>query len=775
MTLDFQYFPLVYSQEKEHADLPGVVVQSGARTAQRHRREDILALLLSLEGDHRYAREETDALIRQAADIFFGAQGSLTRALQEMTDWINGQILERNIDRGYEGIRATASLNAVALHKGCLFLAQFGNTTTFLITSEFFEEFGKDEGKSEALGQSKRIQVRFYQAEVQSDDLLLMSANPPDSWNGYNLAGSTRLTMAQVKRRLLNQVSGELKALVIRMKEGQGNVLEGSWKSDPETQSAEPERQLIEQGETKSREETVVLETEQAGSASTEIPPQEFTQQTRTRPSQADLSDQQIPVKPGETATPIWGEVEKSQVQRTEMNGNPTWLVWIARRWMDSKTIRAQIQRWVTRIRRKILPATNRGSQFSPIVLIFLAIAIPLVIILSALTVYQRTGKKQQYAIYMDRAQESAGLARNEEELAVEYDHWASTLELVRLAEEYDVTSESRALFEQAQYRMDEMDLAARLDFRPALTNFFPDGVVIQRIQASSSGVYLLDETSGSVLRIFLSNKGFYEIDNEFQCAPGPYGLETVANIVDFVTLPANDENYKVMALDGQGNLLYCRPGELPDSRTLTAPDGGWGRIEAVAYDQDVLYVLDAEKDAIWMYAGKDPIRIHVEGVSGIVFYESPVPFFDEDVPDLGGSADVIVNQEDLYILHEDGHMSLCRYSPSKELRLTTCEDPAPYTDNRVGRENKKPWIFMDAAFIMMEQSKLPNASLYILDADNPAIYQFSFQLNLERTLKVQPNRSYPVPDKAPSGFGLTPDLELFLAFDNQLFIAVLR
>ena len=164
-----------------------------------------------------------------------------------------------------------------------------------------------------------------------------------------------------------------------------------------------------------------------------------------------------------------------------------------------------------------------------------------------------------------------------------------------------------------------------------------------------------------------------------------------------------------------------------------------------------------------------------MEGASGIVFSENPIPFFDEDIPDLSGAIDLVINQDDLYILHADGHMSNCRYSVNKNLRLTSCEDPMPYTDNRVGRDTKKPWIFMDASFSMMEQAELPNASLFILDEVSSGIYQFSFQLNLEKTLKIQPNRSYPVPDKPPSGFGLSTDLEMFLAFDNQLFIAALR
>jgi len=173
----------------------------------------------------------------------------------------------------------------------------------------------------------------------------------------------------------------------------------------------------------------------------------------------------------------------------------------------------------------------------------------------------------------------------------------------------------------------------------------------------------------------------------------------------------------------------------------------------------------------IWMYQGKDPDKPEL---SGIVFSESPVNFFDSDIPDLGGAMDFSVNQEDLYILHQDGHMTVCQYSPQKEINNTECEDPFAYTDNRVGHE-KNPLIFLGAQLGMLQQVRLPNAALYMLEVNSRSIFQFSFQLNLEQTLKVQPNKNYPVPDSPPSGFGISPEQDVFLAYNNQLFVAPLR
>jgi len=777
MNLDFQYLPLAYTEGEERSDFPGYLVQSAPRSAHRHRRSDLLALVLKLDGKHGYSKDEIDLLTDQAAALFFNTQGSVTRAQQEMTDWVNNQLFERNMDRGYEGIRAVGSLNTAVLHKGQLFISQFGHAGAHLIRPDVFEEFGINEGKTESLGQSKHIQTRFFQAEVSDKDLLLMSADPPDAWTGYAFTGIGKLTVGQLKRRLLNQVSDSLEALVIRFEKGAGHVIKKSWGTTQNPDVSEIIKELkipVISDDLNEKKQHAQLKEDEEKAVETVSSP-ESSKQTDSMKMESDLQARTIQVTPGETARPAADKTEEENAPLTTNDAAPKWLIWLARQWMNMKTTRAKMRLFFSNLFSKFENSSGTKLQYSPILLTFLAAAIPIVIILSSWVVYQRTGKTQQFEIYLKQAQEEADLAKAESDLMAEYEHWAKAFEYIILAESYDINSDSRALFEQAQYRIDEMDLAARLDFRPALTDFFPEGVVICRIQASSSGVYLLDATSGSIIRIFLNSKGFYEIDNEFQCLPGPYGLVNVTNLVDFVTLPANDENYKIMAVDAQGNLLYCRPGKLPDSRTLSAPTSGWGQIIGITYGHNLLYVLDSVNESAWLFEGKDPARLTVEGASGIVFSESPIPFFDEEIPDLKGAIDLVINQEDLYILHADGQMSNCLYSPNKNLHLTSCEDPMPYTDNRVGRDTKKPWIFMDASFSMMEQAASPNASLFILDQASSGIYQFSLQLNLERTLKIQPNRSYPVPDKPPSGFGLSTDLEMFLAFDNQLFIAPLR
>ena len=632
---------------------------------------------------------------------------------------------------------------------------------------------------------SRRIQVRYSQAEISPNDLILMSEQPPASWTVQNLSGCTTLSMDQAKRRLLSQVTGSLEALVIKVKQGRGDVSVGDW-SEPESIAKEsspleeeppvataqmdaaeqPVEEPISQQpfEPDPAQETLSEDGQQAVFIPEESVEEELLDETQ-------WDQEPVTVLPGETEQPL--PEGAATPQAAPMRSGPSaFMVAMAKVWMRLRNWGGKVGRLGSRINSRINQKEFNERIGSPsFFMLIMVLGIPLVLILSSIMVYTRSGKAEEHQALLAEAQQAVDLALAEKDALQQRDYWAQALDLVNQAQEYDVTQESRALFEQAQTSLDEMDLAGRLDFLPALTQFFPENVVITRIQSSSSGVYLLDETTGSVLRISSNSKGFYELDTEFDCSPRAYGLTTVTDLVDFVVLPSNEDNYRVMALDEQGNLLYCRPDDLAVSRTLSAPSGGWKQIAGVAYDNDILYVLDAEKDEVWMYEGLNPDD---EEAAGIIFSESPSRFFDEDVPDLGGAIDLAVNEEDLYILHEDGHMSQCKYSALKDVKLTECQDPAPYNDSRVGRE-KKPWIFMDSRFILMQQTTLPNAAIYILDAGNRSISQFSYQLNLEKVLKPQISREYPLPDRDPTGFGVTSDMELFLAYNNQLFIAPLR
>ena len=216
------------------------------------------------------------------------------------------------------------------------------------------------------------------------------------------------------------------------------------------------------------------------------------------------------------------------------------------------------------------------------------------------------------------------------------------------------------------------------------------------------------------------------------------------------------------MGMDADGNLLYCVPEGTPSSQRVPTPVEGWGKIAGFALDQSTLYILDSGKKEVWIFRG-----------SGINYVVSPTPFFDESVPDLSGAIDLAADQEEIYILNADGHMITCQYSENKALKKDYLSGSYPYTDDRLGRE-KSPWIFLDSHFISMQTTHMPNSSIFILDEINRAVFQLSYQLNLEATLKILPSRTYPIPTQAPTAFAVSTSQSIFLAFSNQLYFATL-
>jgi len=220
MAIDFITYQLRSSRGQEYNQIVGVLVEQAARTTHRHRHGDLLALFLSFTGNHNYINEEIDDLTKISSGVFFHAQGSVTHAINLVIEDLNKRVLNRNLDRGYEGIQAEGSVNITVLHNGWLFMGQMGNAQTYTIGADRFERYGEDGNATEKLGLSKRIQPRLYQCGVDVGDLILMTPRTHASWKAYYLAGSTDLTMNQVKRRLQNQMIQDFSVLAIKTKEG---------------------------------------------------------------------------------------------------------------------------------------------------------------------------------------------------------------------------------------------------------------------------------------------------------------------------------------------------------------------------------------------------------------------------------------------------------------------------------------------------------------------------------------------------------------------------
>jgi hypothetical protein len=503
----------------------------------------------------------------------------------------------------------------------------------------------------------------------------------------------------------------------------------------------------------------------QAGVAgSTTVTPPDVTivpgraQPSETHPGERLRSSTRRGRQPSEPALdePVIQEIKRRRSQSFPWSRvAPYW------KWMH--TARQRAGQFFQAVVTRLLPASSEpGKGPSPALLTFIAFAVPLVIAAIGLVVYLEKGLADQYLYNFGQAQLVASEAAAQSDPQIARNDWESTLIWLETADKYKVTVDSAALHQKAQNALDQLDAVVRLIFQPALISELPKDVRITRMVSVGNDLYLLDASQGSVIRAFLTGQG-YEVDISFQCGPGPSGSLIISPLVDILPMPYNNPfKATIAAIDGAGNMLYCLPGDTPVANYsgLTAPGDRWGKITAIALDNNQLYVLDPRTN----------IGVYSSNQDGS-FNDKPDLFF-ENVPAMGDAVDMAVNAQDLYLLHSDGHMTLCTFSPVG-VEPTRCTDPAPYADPRPGN-SPNPTTFPEAHFSRIEYTAPPDPSIYLLDPNTATIYHFSLRLNLQRLLRPQALSGYLLPGGPATGFYISQDRTVFMAFGNQVLLSYL-
>ena len=399
------------------------------------------------------------------------------------------------------------------------------------------------------------------------------------------------------------------------------------------------------------------------------------------------------------------------------------------------------------------------GLQISASTMLFIALAVPVIVVAVAATIYSQRGRGELQQANVLGARQYVDQATQREDLTLRRQDWNQAMALLDKADSYGESQPSSDLRSVIQRGMDDLDGVARIAFRPALSGSLGEGIKITRMVAMASDIYLLDSSQGQILRMFRSGQT-YELDRAFACGPVNYGNVTVGKLLDIALLPAdNIAKANVMGIDEHGNLLLCGLSDKPAVFTLPKPDSNWGKISRMIYFQNQIYVLDAVGNQIYRYSFNAGV---VEG--GAEFY------FDNQIPKLVDVVDIAIDQEYVYLLHADGGMTSCSVVNQK----TVCDSPAPYGDARKGFESA-PLKFTGTNFMLMQASQPPDPSLYILDAANTSIYHFSLRkLNLQRQFRPLARADYPPPGRKASAFLVTPNRRMILIVDNQAYFGLL-
>jgi hypothetical protein len=382
--------------------------------------------------------------------------------------------------------------------------------------------------------------------------------------------------------------------------------------------------------------------------------------------------------------------------------------------------------------------------------MIFIAVAVALIMATAGGMVYFQRGRAAQYQNYYELAVQEAGRAVKQTTPLELRTAWETTLNYLDKAETYQTTPESSLLRVKAGEALDNLDGIIRLDFQPAFASALGGPAEVSRIVVNDIDLYLLNSKGGNVLHATLTGRG-YEIDPNFSCGPNP----NIGPLIDIAPLAkGNSLKATLLAMDINGNLLYCFPGSPPNENAPAPPQAGWGSPKAFTLDSNNLYALDPKTNGVWIYRD-------------MVFDHQPHLFFGDQIPPMQDVVGFAVNNDDLFLLHQDGHLTICVYS-SLQVSATRCTDPVTFVDHRQGRQDGP--IILDAQFSQMLYTQPPDPSIYMLDPIHQAIYHFSVKLNLQQQFRSK----IPLPNTNATAFTVTQNRTIFMAVGNQVYYASL-
>lgn len=725
-SLDIFILPLTRRSGQDRPDIPGLYIATPPKRPARFRDRDRLALHLYLEGNAPLSEDQVNQLLANLAKTYYSTQGTVTTAQRAVGEALNQFLFDRNLRNTSTGQQAVGQLTQIVFREGRLYLAQSGLTHAFIISASGVEYVHDIYLAGNGLGINRTASVRFTQIELNPNDGIVLSNQLPVGWTQNFFQTLIGQGPESLRRKLLAQAGSELQAILFQAQVGKGEFRQ--------LRPVQPQRPV-----------------------QTNIPPA-VAESAHTSSIPSDLeatpSDTTVSVPPMATSNlDAQTSVKLAKAGKAVAMGAGANRIYQRTKDSSSRGMRRALASVAIFIQR-LLPDRSIFT-IPPSTMIFIAVAVPVIIVTVAAVVYYQRGNAAQFDTYFAQAQEAVASAETKTEPQEQRIAWEAALIQIEKAENFKKTTESQSLHQQAQSILDNLDTIGRLDYQPAIAGGLEEDTNITRMATVDEDLYLLNSLSGAVQRASLTSEG-YRIDSLFQCGPGPYPGQIIGPIIDIAAVPRNTEKKAaIVGLDNNRNLIYCNPGMEPETNTLTPPDVGWEDPIALAVDSGDLYILDPKANAVWIYRGMDTSS-------------PPRLFFDEQIPPMGSVIDFTVNQNDLYLLHNDSHISFCEFSLMIS-SPTRCEDPANFTDPRLGRQSGSK--IEGAVFTEIQFSPPPEPSIFTLDPVAKAIYRFS--------LKLTYNQQYRPLESLSKGNATSFTINknnrtVFLAVGNQIFYAAL-
>ncbi|KAF0111215.1 MAG: hypothetical protein FD147_1153 [Chloroflexi bacterium] len=758
----------------EKNSLPGLIALTAPRRAARGRENDSLVVLLTLSGATTITAESLQAWLQKKGEDYYKTAGTVTFAMKSFVESINNELLDRNLKRAKDGGQISAMLNLAVIKRESVYLVNVGSTRTYFIGSGESIEFGDSENQGRGLGVDQMLACRFVQKVIQENDTLLFAPVPPVSWKAEAFDGSTKLSVDAFSRRLYNQVGTDLKAAMVRFITGKGSVNQTALRNTT-TISSRSETPVFTEPVVNIPSAAVDRPISQSivGSLTSLITNEPVQGEQVSSTGDNQLRPKERPISVDAQKTPVMGTtiISPGTAPRTiktpkAATSTPSgWQLKVGKFTRSAVTWFTGIKTSGSRFIQKVLPGLSEEPlKLTRSGLIVIAVAVPILIVAIAGMVYVRNGKTQQFDLFLVQAQQYAIQAEAQiNDAPSRLASLQQSFYWLEKAETYGQSDASKSLRLQVQGALDIIQGIQRLELRSVLDGGLPAGMIVSQIVPTATDLYLLDDTSGTVMRYFLSGSG-YQKDVAFDCGPNPdNALNPMGKLVDMVPLNINNSfRATLFVIDASGNIEFCIPGESGVSGSLTPPDQGWRQLKSISLFKNYLYVLDIGGNAVYRYEG-----------DGIQFGEKPTLYFDNQIPPLGEALEIEVNGDELYILRASGQMVECTYSHMKDYKLTECEDPALFGDMRTG-QIPETINFPEAQFTQMRMTAAPDSSIYLLDSWAKTIFHFSLQRNLQKILHPRLSDGLNLAKLTPTAFAVSSGRIVFMAFSNQVYYAPL-
>lgn len=744
--LDAYILPLSSGSE-EGSGRSAFLAAQPAKKVARQRKKDRLFLHLSLHGGRTLPPDKHALLLQRLSEVFYKTPGTTTGALRAVAESLNQFLFERNARLQSEEDHTLGYLTQIVQGGEKLTIAQSGISHVYWIRAGKVDHFYDPDLAGLGLGSGKIAKVRFVQGNIQSDEILLVCSTPSAKWRPSFLTSLHGLDPNSLQLKLLDEAGME--AWAIQFKGGAGKIYHLTATPNPKSIGATltpppPSSSVVEEKQVPSPLTDIELKPPILSSSPSELEKESSAETTVESSPSPEVTVLPQPKLVQEKSLEATDETLQSHVKR------------------QSASILDGVRQSLTSLGRRLVQGFSRYLPDSSVfqiptaVMAIIAILTPLVVVALASVVYFRQGQVGEFERYLRLAEQAAQQAQTHPDPIAQRSAWEATLAYLDRAMSYSNSSEAQALRAQAYAAIDQLEAIKRLDLAVAMDDL-PKEAQIIKIAVTDNEIFLLDANSGVVWRAAAAARG-YVLNPNSSCGPGIQGA-AVGKLIGFgLERKATQLQAVIVGVDSNGRLVTCDYNKPPVVESLTPDERGMGTLRGFIIERSNGYVLDPDKNAVWIYWKNK-------------FGEKPELFFSEDVPPMQDVVDFAVYGEDLYLLYQDGHLAQCTYNDAAPTR---CVDPQPYKDSRPGRENQL--FVIEKPFTRLYVSQPPDPALYLLEASSPAIYQFSLRsLAFHAQFRSISTPSFsPLPQGVPAtALAVSAEQRLvFIAFGNQLYYA---